>query len=107
MGKFVIYKDKNGEYRFRLQASNGEIILVSEGYSSKRAVERGIESVKRNSKVTESFVRKVSKDGRYYFVLKATNGQIIGKSSFYISRTGLEGGIKAVKESKIKVEESK
>ncbi|TGK05715.1 DUF1508 domain-containing protein [Leptospira selangorensis] len=47
--KFVIYKDAKGEYRFRLKAANGEIIAVSEGYSSKQACENGIESVKKNA----------------------------------------------------------
>ncbi|GBF40343.1 YegP family protein [Leptospira johnsonii] len=47
--KFVIYKDAKGEYRFRLKAANGEIIAVSEGYTSKQACENGIESVKKNA----------------------------------------------------------
>ncbi|TGM12728.1 DUF1508 domain-containing protein [Leptospira selangorensis] len=47
--KFVIYKDAKGEYRFRLKAANGEIIAVSESYSSKQACENGIESVKKNA----------------------------------------------------------
>ncbi|PKA14454.1 YegP family protein [Leptospira haakeii] len=47
--KFVIYKDAKGDYRFRLKAANGEIIAVSEGYSSKQACENGIESVKKNA----------------------------------------------------------
>ncbi|MCG6146417.1 MULTISPECIES: YegP family protein [Leptospira] len=47
--KFEIYKDKAGEFRFRLKASNGEIIASSEGYSSKQACENGIASVKNNA----------------------------------------------------------
>lgn len=47
--KFVIFKDAKGEYRFRLKAANGEIIVSSEGYSSKQACENGIESVKKNA----------------------------------------------------------
>ncbi len=47
--KFEIYKDKAGEFRFRLKAKNGEIILVSEGYKSKASCEKGIESVRKNS----------------------------------------------------------
>ncbi|MDF3821558.1 YegP family protein [Leptospira sp. 96542] len=48
-GKFEIYKDKAGEFRFRLKAGNGEIIAVSEGYTSKKSCENGIESVKKNA----------------------------------------------------------
>lgn len=47
--KFEIYKDKAGEFRFRLKAANGEIIASSEGYSSKQACENGINSVKSSS----------------------------------------------------------
>ncbi len=47
--KFEIYLDKAGEYRFRLKATNGEIIAVSEGYKAKSSCENGIASVKKNA----------------------------------------------------------
>ena len=47
--KFEIYNDKAGEFRFRLKARNGEIILASEGYKTKAACENGIESVRKNA----------------------------------------------------------
>lgn len=47
--QFEIYKDKAGEYRFRLKASNGEIIAVSEGYTTKQNAQKGVESVKNNA----------------------------------------------------------
>lgn len=47
--KFEIYKDKAGEFRFRLKAKNGEIIAVSEGYVKKDSCKNGIESVRRNA----------------------------------------------------------
>ena len=48
-GKFEVYTDKAGEYRFKLKAQNGEVIAVSEGYSSKKSCMNGIESVKKNA----------------------------------------------------------
>jgi uncharacterized protein YegP (UPF0339 family) len=48
-GRYEIFKDKAGEYRFRLKAPNGEIIAVSEGYKEKKSCIHGIESVKRNA----------------------------------------------------------
>jgi uncharacterized protein len=48
-GKFEIYKDKAGEFRFRLKAGNGEVIAVSEGYKSEQGARDGIESVKKNA----------------------------------------------------------
>ena len=47
--KFEMYKDKAGEFRFRLKAKNGEIIATSEGYKAKESCVNGIESVKKNA----------------------------------------------------------
>ena len=47
--KFEMYVDKAGEFRFRLKATNGQVIAVSEGYVSKKNCENGIESVKKNA----------------------------------------------------------
>ena len=51
--KFEIYKDKAGEFRFRLKARNGEIIACSEGYVKKDSCKNGIESVKKNAPEAE------------------------------------------------------
>jgi hypothetical protein len=47
--KFEVYTDKAGEYRFRLNARNGENILSSEGYKAKTSCMNGIESVRKNA----------------------------------------------------------
>ena len=47
--KFEIYTDKAGEFRFRLKATNGQIIAVSEGYKAIAGCMNGIESVKKNA----------------------------------------------------------
>ena len=47
--KFEIYTDKKGEFRFRLKATNGQIIATSEGYTTKAACENGIASVQKNA----------------------------------------------------------
>jgi uncharacterized protein YegP (UPF0339 family) len=51
--KFQIYNDKAGEFRFRLRATNGQIIAVSEGYKSKASCLNGIESIKKNAPEAE------------------------------------------------------
>ncbi|MDJ0362301.1 YegP family protein [Rhodococcus sp. H29-C3] len=48
-GKFEIYTDAAGKYRFRLKAGNGEIIAAGEAYNSKAAAQNGIEAVKKNA----------------------------------------------------------
>lgn len=47
--KFEVYNDKAGEFRFRLKATNGQIIATSEGYKSLSGCMNGIESVKKNA----------------------------------------------------------
>lgn len=51
--KFEIYNDKAGEFRFRLKATNGQVIAVSEGYKTLANCENGIESVKKNAPEAE------------------------------------------------------
>ncbi len=51
--KFEIYTDKAGEFRFRLKATNGEIIATSEGYKALASCKNGIESVKKNAPEAE------------------------------------------------------
>ncbi len=48
-GKFELYQDNAGKYRFRLKAGNGQIIAVGEAYESKAAAQKGIDSVKSNA----------------------------------------------------------
>ncbi len=47
--KFEVYKDKKGEYRFRMKAGNGEIIASGEGYTQKANCLKCIESIKKNA----------------------------------------------------------
>ena len=51
--KFDVYKDSNGQFRFRLKAANGEIIATSEAYTAKSGCMNGIESVKNNAPQAE------------------------------------------------------
>jgi uncharacterized protein YegP (UPF0339 family) len=48
-GKFEVYADAAGKFRFRLKAGNGEIIAVGEAYETKAGVLNGIESIKKNA----------------------------------------------------------
>ncbi|MEM8905692.1 MAG: YegP family protein [Actinomycetota bacterium] len=48
-GKFELYQDKAGKFRFRLKASNGQIIAVGEAYNTKKSALNGIASVQKNA----------------------------------------------------------
>lgn len=97
MSSFLITKRINGEYQFNFKADNGQVILSSEGYYSKAACENGIESVRKNSQERNQYESRISSNGKYYFNLKATNGQIIGTSELYESESDRDNGVASVK----------
>lgn len=99
MGKFVITRRSNGEFQFNLKAGNGQTILASEGYMTKAACENGIASVKKNSADDSRYERKKSTNGKDFFNLKSSNGQIIGTSEMYESAAACENGIASVKKN--------
>jgi uncharacterized protein YegP (UPF0339 family) len=72
-GKFEVYKDKAGEFRFRLKAGNGENILASEGYKAKSSCMNGIASVKKNCGDEACYAVSVTKSGKHKFNLKSRN----------------------------------
>lgn len=96
-GKFEIYKDKAGEFRFRLKASNGQTILASEGYKAKPGCISGVESVKKNAPNAARYERKTTESGKYRFNLRAGNNQIIGVSESYESESARDNGIESIK----------
>ncbi len=109
MGKFVITKTKNGEYTFNLKAGNGEVILTaSETYSSLDGCKGGVESVKKNAnahvedqtkgeeQTNPKFELYEDKGGEFRFRLKARNGENIGRSEGYKSKSSAENGIASV-----------
>ena len=98
-GKFEIYKDKKGEFRFRLKASNGQTILASEGYKQKSGVTNGIASAQKTAPLDERYERKTTKSGQFMFNLLAGNKQVIGTSESYTSEAARENGIESVKKN--------
>jgi uncharacterized protein len=95
-GKFEVKTAANGQYMFNLKAGNGEVILTSEQYKTKESCLNGVESVRKNAAADASFDRRVAKNGKPYFALKAGNGQDIGRSEMYESKASMEKGIKSV-----------
>ena len=99
-GKFVVTK-KNGKASFSLKATNGQIIFTSEKYESHAAALKGIESVRKNAADDARFERKKAKDGSPYFVLKARNGESLGRSEMYKTTRSMESGIASVKKNAV------
>ncbi len=97
MGKFVLLTGSNGRYYFNLLAGNGKVILVSEGYETDAERNEHICSLQAHSFDEGKFERKISAEGRYYFILKTADGEVIGKSELYGSEAGRENGIESVR----------
>lgn len=114
MGKFVISHVKTG-IKFNLKAGNGEIIGVSEVYSSMDSCKKGIESVRKNAvaahledQTVENFEKAthpkfevyLDKKEEFRFRLKATNGEIIlAASEGYSSKAGCMNGVESVRKN--------
>ncbi len=96
-GTFDLKQGGSGQFMFNLKAGNGEVILTSELYKQKQSAIAGIDSVKANAGDDTRYERKTAKNGQPFFVLTATNGQIIGKSEMYSSVSAMENGIQSVK----------
>ncbi len=95
--EFQVTKGKDDKFYFNLTAANGQVILSSQGYTTKEGCNTGMLSVKKNSANKKNFERKDSKDGTHYFVLKAANSKVIAKSQMYKSIDSSENGIESVK----------
>jgi uncharacterized protein len=95
--EFQVTSGKDDKFYFNLTAGNGQVILSSQGYKGKEGCLNGIASVKKNSSNKKHFERKDSKGGQYYFVLKAANSKVIGKSQMYKSNESSENGIQSIK----------
>ena len=92
----IFQSEKTSKYHFRLKAGNGEIILQSEAYNQKSSAENGVNSVINHSKSESNFEARKAANEKDYFVLKASNGEIIGKSQMYKTESGMQNGITSV-----------
>lgn len=96
--KFQVLKSSaNYQYYYRLKAKNGESVLNGEGYTTKQNCLNAIASVKINAPYDSRYDRRMATNGQYYFLLKAGNGEVIGKSEMYNTSNAREGGIETVK----------
>lgn len=94
-GKYEVYSEGNF-YKYRLKASNGEVLVVSQMYSSEDSVYRSIDSVKRN--VEQGIIRVIKdKRGMYKFKLIAKNHRAIVISSTYTSENSVNNAINSFK----------
>jgi uncharacterized protein YegP (UPF0339 family) len=99
MGKFVISTRKNGEFQFNLKSETGENLLISEGYTARANCTNGIESVRKNAQIDKHFERKKAANGKFFFNLKSSNGQVIATSEMFSDENSRENRIEMVKKN--------
>ncbi|HWQ67819.1 MAG TPA: DUF1508 domain-containing protein [Methanospirillum sp.] len=98
-GKFEVYKDMSGEFRFRLKAGNNQVILTGEGYKTKSGCNHGIESIKKNAIDASRYEIYKDKVGKFRFQLKAGNGEVIGQSQGYTTESSCNHGIESIQKT--------
>ena len=96
---YEIKTTADGKFMFNLKAGNHEVILTSETYEQKASALAGIDSVRANGTQDAHFELKHSSANQPYFVLKAANQEIIGKSEMYTSEAAAKKGIASVKKN--------
>jgi uncharacterized protein YegP (UPF0339 family) len=107
--KFETYQDAGKKYRWRLKATNGQIIATSgQGYSDNRDCKSAIDRIKKDAATKLTFETYQDAEKKYRWRLKATNGQIIATSQGYKDKRDCENSIDVIKKGaeKAKVEEA-
>jgi uncharacterized protein YegP (UPF0339 family) len=94
--KFQVFLGLDGKYYFHLRAGNGEIVLQSQAYTRRASALAGTASVRANGTNAARFQVRDAADGQAYFVLIAGNGEVIGVSETYASRSNAQRGADAV-----------
>src|SRR5678809_715479 len=82
-GQFDLFVGDDAQYYFHLESGNGEILLASEGYTSREGALNGLLSVLDNGGIASRYAVVTGEDGQYYIHLRAGNGQVVGSSEAY------------------------
>lgn len=109
-GKYEVYKDAAGKFRFQLRAENNEIVAMGEAYEQHASCLNGIKSLKKNCGaeiddltiegerlVNPKYELFTDAGSKFRFRLKASNGEIIAQSEGYETKEGCMNGIRAFK----------
>lgn len=101
--RIEMFVGMDGQHYFNVLAGNGEKVMRSEGYTTADAMETGIEAVKDSGVDTDNYDLLQAADGTWYFNLVAENGEIIGTSQMYSTKSNANRALKASREILAKV----
>jgi uncharacterized protein YegP (UPF0339 family) len=94
--RFKVFTGADGQFYFNLTAGNGEIVLQSEGYTTKAAALKGVASVHENGLEASNFEIFESKNGQYFFDLYAKNNEIIAHGETYKTKYNAERAVETL-----------
>jgi len=94
---FETFEGLDGRHYFNLMAGNGENVLRSQGYVKAASADAGIAAVLTNGNDKRNFAVLEAANGDWYFNLAAQNGEVIGTSELYASKSGAERGARTVR----------
>lgn len=94
---FEIYKDVEGQFRFRIKTYHGNVLFRSENYTQEHNAKNGVNSVVENGVNDSQYRREVAEDGSFYFNLVAKNNKIIGTSMFHTTASARDKNIEELK----------
>lgn len=93
--EYLVQRSRDGQIYFTLRATNAEVVLTSETYTSLGAAQSGIEAVRTAARTRTNFAPKWSQKEEPYFVLESANHEVIGTSEMYSSPAARDEGIAA------------
>jgi uncharacterized protein YegP (UPF0339 family) len=88
--RYDVFQGADGQFYFDVRARNGAIVLTSQGYTTHASALNGAFSVAENGVQVTRYRTLQGVDGRWYFNLTATNGQVIATSQMYSSKYNAE-----------------
>jgi hypothetical protein len=91
-----VLQGETGKFRFNFFAANGQIVLSSESYESIAAAFNGAFAVQKDGQNVAAYTIKENASGGFYFTVSALNGEVIGVSQQYTTRTSATEGVAAV-----------
>jgi|SRR5690606_25089923 len=94
-----IKKESDTTYTFSLQSESGQALLNSIPFSNREEINKTIANLKILIGLSSVFERKTDYNGKFLFILKNSEGKILGNSMLYSSEAGMENGIKNLKTS--------
>lgn len=94
--RFEVFTGEDKQTYFHLRAKNGEIVLSSEGYTTRSAAQAGVGSVMNWGKQAGQFDIIETANGQFAIHLRANNGQIVARGESYVTKSGAQAAIAAI-----------